>query len=1500
MLKNIANDFVASESSDLPATSIARWNANIEAIKVLKRLESDQRPATPAEQTTLSKYSGFGDSAFEQGFSRYAPRDNAWADRKEELKGLITDEEYKSIGQSRLNAFYTSPEVVKAMWRGIKDMGGDQLDNPRVLEPSAGSGRFLAYQPADMAAKSERTAVELDDLTAGITKHLYPNTEVWHTGFERAPLPDNHYDIAISNVPFGNYGVHDPEYLRSGKKFLTGSIHNYFFAKTLDKLRPGGVMAFVTTHHTMDAPAAKRVREHLAEQADLVGAVRLPESAFGDTQVVTDIIYLRKREPGEPQGDTSWVDTQQIEVAGDNGYPQTFRINNYFAEHPEMVLGEHSAEGSMYRGETYTVKRDSNDGPLQPALATATGGVADSPLSITPRRTSDTPRQQPRQQGQTEAPGVDTTGLTATQQAKAQKIREIGVSARGLLAMESSDADDERVEAARTELRQKYEDYVKANKSLNSQGNRSLVARDPDAPLVLSLEGFNRTTKNWEPAGIFSRRMVGAPASRDVASPSDAMAVSLNEKAGLDFEYMGQLLGQKPNDVQSTLSKQGLIFHNPVGNWEPANEYLTGRVRDKLKIAQQVAEQKPEYQGNVKALEDVIPEDIRAGDISTPLGAPWIPAGVVNEWVDETWRPYTSGRDHFQYAEDTGQWAYRNKIGANAALMDSEWGTKGMSADEILYKSLQGAPVSVTKPNPDGEGRVRDNESTLEAQAKAKKMQEAFSSWIWTDKDREERLERIYNDTHNSIRPRVFDGSHQTFPGMSAKWRDQMREHQSDAIFRTVHDGTVLLAHEVGFGKTAVMVASAMERKRLGLADKSVFVVPKATHKQFISQFQEVYPGAKLLAPESTDFGKEKREVFLNRIATGDWDGVILTGDQFKSIPVSPETESKWIASQVDEMRSAYADLDDGGNRESRTQKDIQKKVARLEVRLQNLRSELSEGTDKGVLYFEDLGIDQMYVDEADRYKNLPFATAMGQVKGLPNTESQRAWDMFLKVQHLQGQGERKSGSFAEDGVAFATGTPIANTIAEAWTMMRYLQLPELRRRGLHHFDPWAKTYGSIRSGMEQTPAGQYKVVQRFARFENLPELSQLWQNVADVRVASEVPEMMAARPRLMNQKGEPKPITEVAPAHAPLQEYMGELVDRVNKLGQVDPREDNMLLISSDARKAALDMRLVDPKAESNPRGKVVIAAENIAEIYRKEEADKGTQLVFLDIATPKGKKDAAGDKDSDRPDDGDEEMSGQEQGLVNDMYAVLKRNLLSEGVPEDQIAFIHDYKTPKAREDLFAKVNDGDVRVLVGSTEMMGVGVNVQERAAALHHLDAPWRPRDIEQREGRIVRQGNEVYGPVHDEETGKVVINPGRGVQIYQYVQEGSFDVFMWQAIESKGHAVKALMKRNITSRSVEDIDPLVLGAAEAKALASGNPLVIRAEELKNKVNTMRMERAGQLNQASEAASQIKRLERTTEGYREQVAENGKGCRVVGNVRRRRLCNDGRRGWLRQQG
>ena len=1061
----------------------------------------------------------------------------------------------------------------------------------------------------------------------------------------------------------------------------------------------------------------------------------------------------------------------------------------------------------------------------------------------------------------------DSPKLGAKDAAKVQEMAGLRDSARRLLDMERGGG--EGIGAARAELREQYQRFVDQHQALNDKANYKLMAKDPDAPVLFALENFDKETKSWKPAAIFSRRVIGAPVERDVANVSDAMSVAFNESGSLDFDRMGQLLGQSPDGVRAELAGEQLIFHNPEGDWEPANEYLTGRVRDKLRTARQVAAKNPAYQGNVEALEAVQPEDVPAGDIAAPLGAPWIPDSVVNQWVREHWD--TPRGNWFKYSEDIGQWSKAGEVPALDATLRSDWGTPQMGADDILLHTLKGSPVNITKPDGQG-GRVKDLEGTLAAQGKASRMQESFSDWIWQDPERNARLARKYNDTHNALRPRVFDGSHQEFPGMAPEWQKQLRGHQRDATFRVVHDGTALLAHEVGFGKTAVMVASAMERKRLGLVNKPVFVVPKATHKQFTAQFREIYPGAKLLSPDEKDFSSENREVFLSRIATGDWDGVILTSEQFQKIPVSPETEVKWIRGQLDDLRSAQEELarDSVRRKESRTQKQIQKSIESLNVKLKDLRAEMREATDKRALSFETLGIDQIYVDEADRYKNLPFATSMGQIKGLPNSESKRAWDMFLKAQYVQEKGERKPGSFARNGVVFATGTPVANTIAEAWTMMRYLQLPELRRRGLHHFDPWAKTYGSITSGLEQTPQGQYKVTQRFAKFVNLPELSQLF------RVASEVPEMLAAQPRLVDEEGNPKRTTVVAPSHPALGEYMEHLRARVDKLGNVDPTVDNMLLISSDARKAALDLRMVDPSAPANPDGKVPLAAEKIAAVYRDEQANKGTQLVFLDIGTPKAKE-KAGDLD---PEGGGSDLTANEQRYVSDVYAVLKRELERRGVPDSQIAFIQDHKTDRARKDLFEKVNSGDVRVLVGSTETAGVGVNVQKRAAALHHLDVPWRPRDIEQREGRIVRQGNEVYGPVYDDD-GQITA-PGRGVKIYQYVQEGSFDEFMWQAVQVKGQAVKALMKRNMSARSMEDIDPLVLGAAEAKALASGNPLIMRAEGLKNQVNTLRLERAAQRNQAGNAASRITLLTAVIDGYRDRIPKMEEDARLAANL------------------
>ena len=1474
-------------AGDLPTTPIARWEANIAAIRLLKELQAQDRVATPAERAVLAKYSGFGDSAFGQGFSHYRPNEPAWRERKETLRELVTGEEYDAIRRSRLNAFYTTPEVVKAMWDGLKDMGAGDIPNLKVLEPSAGSGRFLAHQPPEIAASSERTAVELDKVTAGLLKAQFPEATVWNTGFQDAPVPDNHFDVAISNVPFGDYGVHDPEYLQTGRKFLTRSIHNYFFAKALDKVRPGGMLAFITTHHTLDSEKGQPFREYLADQADLVGAVRLPEDAFPDTEVVTDIIYLRKRVPGEAPGNRDWVETAPHQVDGPRGVSHTFTINKYFLDNPAMVLGDHSAEGTMYAGESYTVKSVPGGQPVTAALRPAMQEIADSPKKLTPSIPAPSSRTPRPPSGPETAP---KSALDETDRAKVLKMAEIGATARRLINVEKGRESAEDVERIRASLNEQYQTFVESYGELNLPANRSLVKQQPDGAMLLALEVFDRDEKTWEPSSIFSRRLAGAEPERNVTNAADAMSVVVNESGTLDFQRMGQLLGDSPDAVRDSLAEQGLIFRNSMGGWESADEYLTGHVRDKLEVARKAAAADPAYQANAAALEAVVPEDVPASQISTPLGAPWIPDSVVNEWAAQHLSRFPNQKgEWFRYSPETGEWSKAAKVTGYEGTMHSQWGTEAMAADDILINTLRGMPVNVTMPDGKG-GRVKDVEGTLEAQEKARQIQESFNDWIWEDPARQERLVRLYNDTHNGLRPRVFDGSHLKFPGMDPKWQSQLRSHQRDASYRVVHDGTALLAHEVGFGKTAVMISSGMERKRLGLIDKPVFVVPKATHEQFARDFCGMYPGADLLFPDEKDFSNEHREVFLNRIATGDWDGVILTSEQFQKIPVSPATEAKWVQQQVYDLQAALEGLDaEGGEYKRRSQKQIDKKLEALTVKLKNLRAEMSAATDKGVVYFEDLGVDQLYVDEADRYKNLPFATRMSQIKGLPNTESKRAWDMFLKTQYIQGLGRRQSGSFSRNGVVFATGTPIANTIAEAWTMMRYLQLPELRRRGLHHFDAWAKTYGDITSGMEQTPQGQYKPTQRFAKFVNLPELSQLFQNVADVRVASEVPEMTAVRPRLVDDNGDPKRTTIKAEGYPALQEYMCDLRDRVARLARVDPSEDNMLLISSDARKASLDLRMVNPAAGPNSNGKVQLAAEKVAEIYRDEQENKGTQLVFLDIGTPKASGKAADDSASEQS---AEELTGAESGYVSDLYGILKRELIARGVDESEIAFVQDYP-PKARAALFEKVNAGDVRVLVGSTETIGVGVNIQTRAAALHHLDVPWRPRDIEQREGRIIRQGNIVYGPVEDEETGEIT-GPGRGVKIYQYVQEGSFDEFMWQAVEVKGQAVKALMRRHTPNRSMEDADELVLSAAEAKALASGNPLVLRAEELKNGINTLRLQRSSHRHQRETAKSHIKRLERAIEGHRERLprmeadarlaqAETGDaGWTIAGNV------------------
>ena len=1484
-------DFTFTREDALPTTPVRRWDANVEALKTLKQIEAEERTAIPAEQAVLARYSGFGDSAFEQGFLPYT-RDDAWKKRGEELRELTTQDEYESIGRSRLNAFYTTPEVIKAMWDGLERMGAGDLENPRVLEPSAGSGRFLGMQPTEMAKRSERTAVELDELTGRILRRAYPDTKVMITGYQKAPIPDESIDIAISNVPFGNFGVIDPAY--KDKPYLTNSIHNYFFAKTLEKLRPGGVMGFVTSHYTMDAPGAKRVREYLAERADLVGAIRLPQDAFPDTQVVADILYFRKRLPEEAPGNLDWVNAGSVSLPNRYGGEVQYPVNQYFLDNPHAVLGKHSGSGSMYGTNQYTVE-SVPDHPLSDAL----------PQTIR-RVSSEAQKMQPYAVPQEAAPAfqlsskpegkyfiddgslkqvsggreVETSFRSKNDEARVRAMMDIRDDARRLLDMERDDAPDDDIASLRETLRGKYTSFVDRYKALNSKYNRNLMQADPDSAFIWGLEKSRKadddSQREWHGADIFEKRVVGGTVSPALETPEDAFVHTFAATGIVDFERMGQLMGQDPVAVREVLLDQDLIFANPeTGRWESADRYLTGEVRGKLEMAQIAASADPRFQRNVVALEEIQPEDIPPGEINASLGAPWIPEKVVNDWIRDRLQPgdRLSNLKYYRYDESLGHWVPDAKIRAHETIMESEWGIPKARAPKILESALLGRPIILTQPAEAGSNkRVNDPEATLAAQQKVKKMQDDFEEWVWQDPERAEQLAAIYNRTHNNLRPRTFDGSHQTFPGMSAEWRRKLREHQRNAIYRVVQDGTALLAHEVGFGKTGVMVGSAMERKRLGLSRKPMFVVPKATHAQFRDQFFEIYPQARILFPEETDLSGKNRREFLARVRTGDWDAIILTMDQFKNIPVRPETEIVWQKRHVHDLREALHSLQESGDTRSPTHKEVEKSLERERQHLAKLQASLSDAADQNGEYFEDLGVDQLYVDEADNYKNLRYVTKMGPVKGLPNSESKRSWDMFLKTQYLQdtlagigspAQSDREG--FARRGVVFATGTPVANTIAEAWTMMRYLQLKDLHQRGLHHFDAWARTYGKTTTGVEKTPQGTYRQVARFANFNNLPELSSLLQNVADIRVSSEVPEMLAVQPRLVDRAENAKRIVETAPTYPALRRYMQHLVNRAELMasGGVDPKDDNMLKLSGDARKASLDIRMVKWPYEEppvpNPQGKLVLAADNVAHVYKEEAADLGTQLIFLDLATPKA--DDAKEKDDD--DEDQESLSQLEQQVLKDAYRVLKRELLEQGIPEEQIAFIHDYKNKQKQLELFEKVRKGQVRVLVGSTGKLGVGVNVQDRAAAIHHIDVPWRPRDIEQREGRIVRQGNKVYGPVIDESTGDV-LSPGRGVKIFTYVQESSFDEFMWQAVGLKAKAIKSLLRRNVRERTVEDIDPLVLGAAEARALASGDPRMMRVVELDQSVHVLRLEKAvhdtGQRNaivQVNELTGQVER-------------------------------------------
>jgi len=1404
---------------DVVVGAAARFEANLAALALLKSLEADARLPTLDERAILARFSGFGDSAFEAAFRLTArrPEDRPWVDRGHRLRSLVNDAEWESLERSRLNAFFTSPDVIAAMWDGLLALGLTSLPAPRILEPSAGSGRFLGLQPLESARRSSRTAVELDQLTARLLRLLYPRAAVHALGFENAPLRDGSFDVAISNVPFGDVPVVDRAFLKPGQRYLTRAVHNYFFVKALAKLRPGGVLAFITSRYTLDAPTAEPIRAYLHQQADLVAAVRLPAGTFPDTDVVTDVIVLRKRRPGEAPGDDAWLGTviqtyvyQPAQPAYARSAPPTDEVradvNAYFALHPEMVLGTSGAASVMYGGGGYTVAmpaggRDAVVSALRDRLRALPAGL----LAPDPDGTALTLPPSPANAGcdvrdgayavRDDAVWVCRGGrlvdpqLSSTQAVRVRELLAVRDAARAALRAQLDGMGEQAIVQSQRRLNAVYDRFVFRFGPVNAAVNAAAMGTDPEAFFLRALERWDGDAQRRHTSG----RTVTEPSARErlkmplfheivvrqarpassARSVRDAHLIVLNERGTLDFDRMAELLGgSTPESVRDTLAADGLIFDDPEAGWQNADAYLSGNVKRKLASAQKAAQAEPRFARNVEALQAVIPADIPPGQIEVRLGTHWVPARDVNVFLAEVLgaeepRWSRTGNQFVRYVAQTAEWVFETDPVVPAARNFGDWGTPRASALSIVHDLLNGRVPKVTDELDDGR-RVVNQQETLAAQEKGGALQRRFAEWLWGDADRAERLARDYNDTFNAVRPREYDGVHLSLPGSNPAFT--LRPHQKAAVWRILQESAVGLFHEVGAGKTTTMAAAAMELRRLGLARKVLLVVPNDILHQFATEFQRFYPLARLLVPGKDDFTPARRNEFMARIATGDWDAVIVAQSQFTLLPVHPATEAAFLQRELAGYRDALGELGDAaqdqGDRSWRaSEKSVQKAILRLSARLVACQRRLEERQRlTRTMTFEDLGIDRLFVDEAHGYKNLPFVTRLERVKGLPNpAECQRASDMFLKTQWLLERG---------GGIVFATGTPIANTIAESWTMARYLMRERLEELGLQHFDAWAKLFAETVVTLEQTVTGAYRPTARFARFKNVPEWLQLFQIVADIRMGADVPELERLKPRLVGGQVPGKRIYRTAAATAELLAFMEQLGKRVESLGPPIKGGDNMLKIASDARKAALDMRLVMPGAPEPPSSKLNLAADEIAAVYRETAAERGVQLVFLDLGTPKAVEVTA------RDDDG--VLVGMETAdevaLLTDVYADLKRKLTARGIPPNEVRFVHEAKTREARFGLFQAANEGRVRIIIGSTQKLGTGANVQQRLAALHHLDAPWRPMDIEQRDGRGLRQGNEIYGPVFD--GAGSVVDSGRGIRIFLYVTEHSFDGYIW--------------------------------------------------------------------------------------------------------------------------
>ncbi|ODU01095.1 MAG: hypothetical protein ABS79_02265 [Planctomycetes bacterium SCN 63-9] len=1394
---------VWSEPLQLPAHSpevaatgeVARARELLQAIRALRRVEAERRPPDADERRALAGFCGFGLLAL-----RIFPdpltgqyKGPTWQALGEELAALLSPEEYASARRTVFNAFYTSPAVVASMFRAMKRLGVPE--DATVLEPGCGSGNFLRLAPEGM----HFIGVELDSLSGRVARALFPGHDIRIENFRDTRLPEGSVDAVIGNPPFA-----DVKLEHNATRF---SLHDYVFAKSLDALGPGGVLALVTTHYTLDKQNAS-VREYLAARADFLGAIRLPSDAFAreGTRVVTDIVFLKKRGPGEAVGHvaSSWLDVSPLAIEG-----VEVPINRYFLDHPEMVLGAWSRKDRLYGGEQgFSVAAT---GPLEDALRAAVGRLPELPTRTTatrPRHEAPAFVPPPPERHVTEGSffiGDDraiyqivdgraeavvyggtplkTTGtMTAKRLASLIRIRD---AARRVLQSQNDGWPEEHREEARRELNRHYDVFVSnyglINKTTFSEAATGTVIQrmpnlvkfveDPDAMLVMALEDCDPTSGTAVKAAIMTRDVVGrAPPVTAVQTAEEGLLVSLDRKGEVDLRLIASLYGADEARIVEELGD--LIYREPAtGCWQTADDYLSGNVREKLKVAEAAG---PEFERNAEALRAVQPEDVLPGEIDANLGAPWIPEGDIRAFAAELFGVPLASISVGHLKKDALWSLEAGYDAATSVPATTDYGTPRANGTTLLEQALNlKTPVIYDVVNHgDREERVVNQEETLAAREKQKRIKDAFRSWVFADPDRTERLVRVYNDTYNNLRLRVFDGSHLAFPGMCRGIR--LHQHQKDAIWRGMSGGNTLLAHVVGAGKTYTMAAIGMKRKAAGLSRKPLYVVPNHMLEQFAREFQQLYPNAKLLVATKEDLARERRKVLTAKMASSEWDGIIVTHSSFERIGMSREYQARFLREQIAEYDGLLVDGTRGGNRAHRNIiKTIEKQKAKREERLKDLLAE--DKKDDG-LVFDELGVDYLFIDEAHYFKNLETPTKMERVAGIQTGGSERAFDLFMKVRYL---GELHEGH----GVTFATGTPISNTMVEMYTMQRFLDPKGLRDRGIEHFDGWAACFGEVVDTMEIAPDGSsLRPRSRFAKFVNLPEVQQMFRAFADVQTAAMLD---LPRPHLAGDK----PTVVPCPMSEEQGEIQGWLVARYERIRsqKVDPREDNALAITTDGRKLALDARLVSGEVPEAPASKTAALVERVADVFRRTEETKGTQLVFCDLGvnpTPWGYS----------------------------VYEELTAKLVEAGIPRWQIAAIGDAESDAKKQALFERVRQGAVRVLIGSTQKMGTGANVQRRLVALHHLDAPWKPAEVEQREGRILRQGNE---------------NPE--VFIFRYVTEGSFDAYMWQALETKARFIGQVMTGESGVRQAEDIGGQELSYAEVKAIASGNPAVLTLAE-----------------------------------------------------------------------